>query len=410
MAATAPPIPAPTMISTVSDDSSPIAPLIAHVILNLDIGGMENGIVNLINTMPAERYRHVVICLKGYSDFRRRIHRDDVAIHALDRREGKSLDAHIRLWRLLRTLKPAIVHTRNLPTIDMVVPAALAGVPCRIHGEHGRDVLEVAGGNLKYNLMRRLLSPLVDGYIAVSRDLEGWLKEDVGVPARKVAQIYNGVDTARFRPARPHREPLPPPGFADGKEIVIGTVGRMETVKDQTTLALAFAELLKIARPKRPPRLVMIGEGGLRARAATLLGEAGAADLAWLPGARDDIPRILRGLDVFVLPSIAEGISNTILEAMASGLPVVATAVGGNPELVVDRRTGRLVPPSAPRPMAEALNEYLIDPGLIRVQGDAGRARIERRFSLEAMVEGYLAVYDRVLAAKRPRLVARAGR
>jgi len=398
------------MISTVSDDSSPIAPLIAHVILNLDIGGMENGIVNLINTMPAERYRHVVICLKGYSDFRRRIHRDDVAIHALDRREGKSLDAHIRLWRLLRTLKPAIVHTRNLPTIDMVVPAALAGVPCRIHGEHGRDVLEVAGGNLKYNLMRRLLSPLVDGYIAVSRDLEGWLKEDVGVPARKVAQIYNGVDTARFRPARPRREPLPQPGFADGKEIVIGTVGRMETVKDQTTLALAFAELLKIARPKRPPRLVMIGEGGLRARAATLLGEAGAADLAWLPGARDDIPRILRGLDVFVLPSIAEGISNTILEAMASGLPVVATAVGGNPELVVDRRTGRLVPPSAPRPMAEALNEYLIDPGLIRVQGDAGRARIERRFSLEAMVEGYLAVYDRVLAAKRPRLVARAGR
>jgi glycosyltransferase involved in cell wall biosynthesis len=119
--------------------------------------------------------------------------------------------------------------------------------------------------------------------------------------------------------------------------------------------------------------------------------------LAWLPGARDDVPEWLRTLDLFVLPSQAEGISNTILEAMACGLPVVATKVGGNAELVVEGETGRLVPASDPDALALAIRESVEDAERLCAQGEAGRWRVEERFSMEAMVAAYLKVYDAVL-------------
>jgi glycosyltransferase involved in cell wall biosynthesis len=173
----------------------------------------------------------------------------------------------------------------------------------------------------------------------------------------------------------------------------------MQEVKDPLTLVRAFLVLLGAVPGGRDRlRLVLVGDGPLRAAAQRLLESAGAAELAWLPGARDDVPEIFRALDIFVLPSIAEGISNTILEGMASGLPVVATRVGGNPELVTEGVTGTLVPPSDPVAMAQALRYYIERPDLIRTHGTAGRARIEREFSLDGMVQRYLAVYDTLIA------------
>jgi glycosyltransferase involved in cell wall biosynthesis len=152
-----------------------------------------------------------------------------------------------------------------------------------------------------------------------------------------------------------------------------------------------------IPAARRRLRLVIVGDGALRAEIESLLAGAGIRDLAWLAGARDDVPELLRSLDLFVLPSRAEGISNTILEAMACGLPVVATAVGGNAELVVDGETGRLVPAGDPAALAAAIRAYLDDPGLLDAHGAAGRRRVEERFDLDAMVAAYLAVYDAVL-------------
>jgi glycosyltransferase involved in cell wall biosynthesis len=147
----------------------------------------------------------------------------------------------------------------------------------------------------------------------------------------------------------------------------------------------------------------MIGDGPLRRESQKLLSEAGVADLAWLPGERADIPELLRAIDLFVLPSIAEGISNTILEAMVSGLPVVATYVGGNSELVVEGETGMLVPSSDPVAMAEAIQSYLKDPEKLARHGQTGRKRAVEHFSIEKMVEGYLSLYDEVLSARRRR-------
>jgi glycosyltransferase involved in cell wall biosynthesis len=179
----------------------------------------------------------------------------------------------------------------------------------------------------------------------------------------------------------------------------------MEVVKDQITLARAFVRTLQ-----RDPglasrvRLIMVGDGPLRADVERVLQEAGVAHLAWLPGARNDIPDILRGLDCFVLPSRGEGISNTVLEAMASGLPVIATDVGGNPELVEPGKTGELVPPGDAELMAHKILSYAADPARARLSGRAGRARVERLFSLTSMVGAYHDLYGRHLASAALRL------
>ena len=141
-----------------------------------------------------------------------------------------------------------------------------------------------------------------------------------------------------------------------------------------------------------------------------MLAGANASGLAWLPGARDDVAQALRSFDAFVLPSLAEGISNTILEAMASGLPVIATRVGGNAELVDDGTTGTLVPSADAEALAQAMLRYARDPELARAQGRAGRARAERLFSLDAMVAQYTALYDRLLDDRRGVASADAGR
>lgn len=373
-------------------------PLVAHVIFQLGTGGLENGLVNLINFMPEERYRHAIISLTDCTAFRERIERDDVKVFALHKRAGKDIAVYARLWRLLRQMRPDIVHTRNLAALVMQAPAALAGVPWRVHGEHGRDVFDLEGKNRKYNLLRWFIRPLVHRYIAVSRDLEHWLVDAVGVRRERLVQIYNGVDTECFYPRHGARVPIGPDRFMEGDGILVGTVGRMAAVKDQLTLARAFLRVLEVEPGLRARlRLVMIGDGPLRGEAIELLRAHGAEGLAWLPGDRTDIPDIIRALDIFVLPSLGEGISNTILEAMSSGLPVIATRVGGNPELVQEGHTGILVPPAQPEAMGAAILDYIQNPERMREHGQAGRARVEREFSISRMVEAYMAVYDAVL-------------
>ena len=375
-------------------------PLVAHVVYRFAVGGLENGVVNLINHMPRGAYRHAVIALSGITDFRKRVERDDVQFFALNKVSGHGVKLYPRLFRLFRELRPEIVHSRNLAALEAVVPAWAAGVPIRIHGEHGRDVGDLDGSNRKLQWVRRLYRPFVTHYIAVSVDLERYLASDIGVPATQVEQIYNGVDARRFRPGAGAREPIDGCPFRDPLLWLIGSVGRMHAVKDPLNLARAFIRALETDPSSQERlRLVMIGDGPLRAEAQSLLDRAGLAGLAWLPGERGDIPEILRGLDCFVLPSLAEGISNTVLEAMASGLPVIATDVGGNRELVESGRTGELVPAADIETLARRIAGYLRNPDSARSAGNAGRNRIERHFTLDGMVQSYQGLYDRLRLA-----------
>ena len=372
-------------------------PLIAHVIQRLAVGGLENGLVNLINHMPQARYRHAIICLTDFTNYADRVQRKDVQILALHQSNGRDLGIHRRFLKVIRSIRPAIVHTRNLPALEFQAIAALAGVYGRIHSEHGRDMYDLDGMNFKYNALRRLMRLFIHRYIVVSRNLSDWLVDTVHIPAERVHQIYNGVEMARFYPCTGL---LSFPGPADIRSVetfVVGTVGRMEPVKDQITLVRAFLHLVAGDEDARKRlRLIVVGDGSLREKALQMLRESHADQLAWLPGERDDIPEIMRALDLFVLPSLREGISNTILEAMATGLPVVATNVGGNPELVDHNRTGTLVPSSDPIAMAGAIRSYLSDRNKSVTHGMAGRGRIETHFSMESMVGQYLEVYSRV--------------
>ncbi len=377
------------------------APLIVHVIHRLGIGGLENGLVNLINHLPQEKYRHVIISLTEATAFKNRIHRPDVRVYEMHKQAGQDFGLYLRLYKMLRALRPAIVHTRNLATVECQLPAWLAGVPIRIHGEHGWDVFDPDGTNRKYQWLRRAFRPLVHQYIPLSQQLENYLHDTVGIPDQKITRICNGVDTEIFYPPRAGREMIPGCPFTDPEQIVIGTVGRMHGVKDQTTLVSAFIHLLE-RQPalKRTLRLICVGDGPLREKCLHLLGTAGLSDLAWLPGERHDIAQVMRGLNVFVLPSQAEGISNTILEAMATGLPIVATKVGGNLELIKDGISGTLVPASDIKAMGDALENYVGNSDLRSKHGNAALARIQSMFSLTLMVNRYAAVYDDLLQGK----------
>ncbi len=378
------------------------APLVVHVVHNFGTGGLENGMVNIINRMPPERYRHLILCLTQASEFAGRITAPGVDIRELGKRDGHSFSLYFKLWRVLRELRPSIVHTRNLATLEAQLPAFFAGGAKRVHGEHGRDLFDLHGTNRKYNLLRRAIRPLVHRYVAVSRDLEEWLRETVGANPRRIRQIYNGVDRRLFSPRAQIRPALAPPGFLPDDALVFGTVGRLAGVKDQATLVRAFAHMIEsVPDARRQARLVIAGDGPDRDEIHELVDQKGISALTWLAGDRSDIPAIMRLLDVFVLPSLGEGVSNTILEAMASGLPVVATRVGGNPELVTAGENGQLVPPADPLAMATAMAAYLSDPMLAERQGRAGRQRVEQTFNWDRCVQSYLAVYDELLDATK---------
>jgi sugar transferase (PEP-CTERM/EpsH1 system associated) len=381
-------------------------PLIAHVVFRFDYGGLENGVVNLINRMPDEAFRHCVIALTEATGFQARIRKPDVAVHCIGKQPGKDPAYYLRLYRLLKALKPAIVHTRNLPTLECLFVAWLAGTPVRIHGEHGWDVYDPDGTSRRYRLLRRLLAPLIHRFVTVSNDLAEWLA-GLGIPKSRIRHICNGVDTERFRPrSGDHGEALPgdaalPGGVFPPGSIVVGSVTRFSAIKDPLNLVEAFITLRRNGGGTERARLLMLGDGELCETARVRLEEAGLSAEAWLPGSRDDVPELLRAMHVFVLGSLREGISNTILEAMASGLPVVATDTGGNGELVEEGVTGALVPPADPGALATALRGYVNDAEKRQQHGRKARERACNLFSLAAMVDGYRRLYEDALEGAR---------
>jgi sugar transferase (PEP-CTERM/EpsH1 system associated) len=220
-------------MTTRADSPYDARPLVAHVVFRFDVGGLENGVVNLVNRLPRERFRHVIVSLTDVTDFFARIRRDDVRFVALRKGPGHGIQLYPALYRLFRDLRPAIVHTRNLAALEASVPAAFARVPVRIHGEHGRDMGDLDGQSRRHRRVRRLYRPFVQHYVALSQDLERYLVEGVGVPPARISQIYNGVDADMFMPSLEHPARVPDCPFRAPEEWIVGTVGRLAGVKDQ---------------------------------------------------------------------------------------------------------------------------------------------------------------------------------
>lgn len=375
-------------------------PLVLHVINRLGVGGLENGLVNLINHMPANRYRHAIACLTGFDcNFARRIGRTDVEVASIAKRPGKDPAAYARFWRLLRRLRPEIVHTRNLGTVDLQWVAVMAGVRHRVHGEHGWEAADPLGRNSRNLMVRRACRPAIDQFVPMSKDIGVWLEDQVGVPRGRITQIYNGVDSERFQPTQSEVR-----SDERANLIVVGTIGRLDPVKNQVALLTAYRSIVD-----QDPgladrlRLLIVGGGPKHLDLETEARRLGISDKVTLTGECDDTAAALREMSIFALPSLNEGISNTLLESMASGLPAVAAAVGGNPEVVEDGVTGRLYDPRYPGGLEGSLREYILNPGQREAHGRAARARALQHFSMRSMVERYLALYDQMLAPDRRR-------
>jgi sugar transferase (PEP-CTERM/EpsH1 system associated) len=358
---------------------------VVHVVPSLETGGMQNGVVNLVHHLGQEA-RHSVVSVAGPGPMATRLP-PSCAVVPLAKRPGRDWRTVVSLVAALRRLRPDVVHSRNWGAFDAVLAARLAGVRVVVHGEHGRVIEDLRGDNRRRNRLRRALAPLVTRFVTVSSDLAAWLVGTVGISRTKVVTIPNGVDTDRFAPgdgAALRRALALPAGG-----LVVGAIGRLDPVKDHLALLEAFARLV----PVPDVVLVIAGEGPCRAALEARVGALGLDKRVRLLGERGDVPDLLRAMDVFVLSSIGEGVSNTVLEAMATGLPVVATRVGGTPELVIPGVTGLLVPAGDAGALADALATYAGDPALRRRHGGAGRRRAVEQFGLRAMADGYRALY-----------------
>jgi sugar transferase (PEP-CTERM/EpsH1 system associated) len=367
-------------------------PLIVHILYQFDIGGLETVLVNMLNTMSKDHFKHIIISLTDASDFTQRIKNQDVEIKCLFKKPGKDPIIHFKIWKILRELSPEIVHTYNISALEYSVPAMMAGVPCRVHAEHGRDIYDLDGSNQKYQYLRKIINPIISKWIPVSKELENWLINVIGIKKQKVKRIYNGIDTVVFSPQKKR---------LNKKLFTIGTVGRLAAVKDQVTLIKAVEILIQdFSELKHSICLKIVGDGPLFNDLDAYIRKNSLEDYVELLGAKDNVEELMQSFDVFVLPSLVEGIALTMLEAMATGLPVIATNVGGNPELISEGENGFLVQSQQPRLLAKMIKRYIDIPDLIERHGQNGRSLVVQKFSLKAMTQEYLVLYQDVMIGK----------
>ncbi len=320
-----------------------------------------------------------------------------VPVHVLGRQPGVDLKMACRLGARLRRDGVELVHAHQYTPWFYASLGAAAGVgrPRVLFTEHGRHYPDVR--RPKRVLFNRLLDPLTDGMVAVSGFVGDCLRDNEGLAERRIRVLYNGIDPDRFggevaRDALRREQGLGP------DDPVVGLAARFAPVKDHATLLDAFRVVLDV---REDAKLVLCGDGPLRGDLEAQAGRLGIADAVRFLGVRRDVPALLGTWDVFVLSSLSEGTSVTLLEAMATGLPAVATAVGGNPEIVVEGETGLLAPRGDSAALGKALLEVLADPVRARSLGDAGRARVHERFTFDGMVAGYDSLYRELLAGGR---------
>lgn len=362
---------------------------VLHVIATLDPAGAERQLAHLCCRLVRGEFQPSVCCLTRGGPLVRLLREAQVPVMVLHKRGRWDLRAIQGLLKVMRRFRPHIVHTW-LPTANTLgrVAGILAGTPALIASERAADVWKGALRRRVDRLLVRRSAVIVANADAVRR----FLVERVGLEAAKITVIRNGLDVAEFDSAAARQPCLPAPQSSEGP--IIGTVGRLGPQKGMKYLIDAFARL---PDDLAGARLWVVGGGEeepvLRARAI----EARVEDRVHFLGTRPDVPALMTRLDLFVLPSLWEGLPNVVLEAMAARRAVVATRVDGTPEAAVDGETALLVPPADPGALARAMETLLRDAGMRRAFGEAGRRRVEKEFTMSRMVAETQQLYRRVV-------------
>jgi sugar transferase (PEP-CTERM/EpsH1 system associated) len=359
---------------------------IAHVSAHLQFDGKENGLIDLVNGLNPDIFENYIFTFVKAGLLAERIVPGRCRIIEFGGKPGRDYRLCFKLAKAFRHCRIQIAHTHSWATLkEGIIGAKLGRVPIVIHSEHDT----IKAGTRWRGYVQRVFWRATDQVLSVSEDWCEKLRSAIGPPEARIRAIANGVDLSRFEVSRngvdyKARLGLPP------ETLAFGAIGRLVPAK-------AYPVLLKASKLvfNQIPHayLIVVGEGPLYDELVQMAREYKMADRVRFLGMRQDVPEILKGWEVYVSASEREGLSNTILEAMASGLPVVATAVGGNPELVVNGETGLLVPPNHPRALAAAVTKLLQDPARRQKMGLLGRQRAEECFSLETMVRNYASLY-----------------
>jgi glycosyltransferase involved in cell wall biosynthesis len=351
---------------------------IVHLVTTLEFGGLEKVVFDLVRCRTQETFDARVICLEPPGALAPRFDELAIPVETIGRPADGFARRVVRLARRLRDLKPLVLHTHNPgPHFHGALAAGLGRVPVLVHTKHGRNRVR----RRSVRLISRFAAGLSDAIVSVSDETARVSREIERIPASKIRTIRNGIDLEHFAYRGPRDD-------RSGFRAV--TVGRLDPVKDQATLLRA----LRLAVDQDASiSLDIVGDGPLRADLEALRDSLRLERHARFHGFQHDVRPFLAGADVFVLPSLSEGIPITLLEAMATGLPGIATGVGGNAEVIVHGSTGYLVPTGAPAVIAEALLGLRNDPSAVDRLGHAARARAVSEFGLAAMVERYEALY-----------------
>jgi sugar transferase (PEP-CTERM/EpsH1 system associated) len=368
---------------------------VLHLITELDTGGAQKALARLLPRLDRSRFDPSVACLyNGDGPVADEIRALGIRVTDLGMTAKWRWDALWRLYRLLRRERPALLHTwmfhANIPGR---VVGRLAGVPIILTS---RRNVNIGGGQRE--LLSRLTSGMDDLVIAVCELARQAEIERAGVSPEKVVTVYNGLDAAEFAGVDQERAALVRQGLAIPRGTpVVAAVGRLHPQKDFPTLLRAMA---RVHEAVPGARLLVVGDGMLRGDLEAQARSLELSSSVVFTGQRADVPELLNAVDLFALSSLWEGLPNVVLEAMAAGLPVVGTRVGGVPEVVVDGVTGILVPPRDPEALASGIAQLLSDSELSQRMGDAGRARVVEQYSVERMVRETEVLYEGLLAKK----------
>lgn len=371
---------------------------VLHVVNRLELGGTESGILKVASGLGGDGFLHAVCTARGHSaEFASR-HGFSGQVFDAAGPESRFQFLVYRFAQIIRDYRPHVVHSRNWGAIEAVFAARLAGVPAIIHSEHGYELEILKGLPLRQRLFRRAAYATADAVFTVCSDLRDFHARQAGVSTSSIGVIPNGVDSERFAP-RPQKQlacraalGLPDTSF------LVGTVGRLVPIKDQ-------ALLLRAARALEDRgvnvSVALAGEGPELEQLRALATALSLSSRVHFLGSSRSIPDFLNALDVFVLPSVSEGMSNTVLEAMSSGLPVIATRVGGNPELIEDQVSGWLFQSGDISKLVEYLLNLEKDQQLRQALGAMARARILGSYRLDSMLQRYRNLYQDLAARRR---------
>jgi sugar transferase (PEP-CTERM/EpsH1 system associated) len=369
-----------------------------HVVRALQTGGMENVVRRLLVGLDPNRFQQTVCTLIATPDA------TSAGTLCLNRPADRPAFLVPQLRRIFSEEQPDIVHSRNWAAIEAIAAAKLAGVSVVVHSEHGRDIETMKQQPLRRRILRRLSRRWTDRMFCVSQELRDYYCREMDLPATALDVIPNGVDTEEFEPDLRAQMDVRAQLSVRPETLVVGTVSRLDPVKDHLTLLEAAGKALHKGLDLQ---LVIIGDGPQRPAIQEFLASRPLLrQRTLLTGEIHNVAQWLNGLDVFVLPSLSEGLSNTLLEAMAVGVPPVATAIGGNSEVVEQRRSGILVAPRDVDSISECLLELATARAWRLELGRNARERIVAHFSLARMLQRYDQMYSELV--ERHRLHSRA--